>query len=192
MKIFEYIIAMLLIVLGLGITQLLNDAVGTFRRRHTIRMHWIPVAWSALVFLWQMQYLWAIFELDTLIRSWTAAKFVVLLLMALLLFVAGALVVPKADDDQGSDAWRQFLDDGRWSLIALALFFFLAFLSNPVLFGIPLWEPDNVMDLILGLVLFVAQFFRSEKAWGRTTLLFTLLSIAALAMLSPSVYGEIR
>lgn len=190
MRIFEYVVAVLLVVLGLGITQLLNEAVETFRKRRLIRMHWIPMVWVGLVFAWQMQFIWSVFELDELIRSWTLFKFVVLLLMALLLFVAGALVVPKTGDDQGSDAWRQFLEDGRWALVALSVFFFFAFVSNPLFFGISLWEYDNVFDLVLGSLLVAMQFFRSEKMWGFLTLLFAFLSVVAMALLSPSVYAE--
>ena len=189
MRIFEYVAAALLLIVGLGITQLLNDAVEAFRTRHRIRFHWIPMVWVGLVFLWQMQFIWASFELDDLIETWTAFKFVILLLMALLLFVAGALIVPKTTDDEGKDAWKQFLDDGRWALVALACFFFLAFFSNPLLFGVSLWIPGNVLEFFMGLFLILVQFSAAEKVWRWATVIYGLLSFAAVGLLSPAVYG---
>jgi phosphatidylserine synthase len=190
MTIFEYVIVTLLLIAGLGIARLLESAVDTFRLRGKIKLHWIPIAWVALVFLWQMQFLWALFELEGLIRVWNAGRYALLLAMALLLFVAGALIVPSPTDDQGSDSWEQFMADDRWALLALALFFLLAFLSNPILFGIPLWEWDNLFDLILFGVLVFALFLseNSLKTWRWITLVFALLSIAAAVSLSPSSY----
>ena len=188
MTIFEYVIATLLWVAGLAITRLLGDAADTFRTRHLIKLHWIPLVWVALVFLWQMQFLWAIFELGRLIKVWSVFRFGILIFMAILLFVAGALVVPRSTDDQGADALEQFLGDGRWALVFLAGFFLLAFLSNPLLFNISLWELDNVLDLVLGVILLTVQFTRRRIVWAGTTVLFAILSAIALVLLTPATY----
>ena len=188
MSIFEYVVAALLLVVGLGITQLLSDLADTFRGRQRINLHWIPLTWVGLVFVWQMQFIWGIFELNELIKSWTAVNFIILLFMALLLFVAGALVVPKSSDDESWNVWEQFLQDGRWSLVCLSCFFFLAFFTNPVLFEIPLLLPANMMDFVLGTLLIIVQFARSKMIWAVTTIAFTLLTMIALVLLSPAAY----
>jgi hypothetical protein len=54
MSIFEYVTAALLIILGLGITELLNDAISLFRERRRNRPEWIPLAWAAIVFSHQI------------------------------------------------------------------------------------------------------------------------------------------
>lgn len=188
MSIFEYVIAALLLVLGLGITQLLSDAVDTFRSRQRINLHWIPLAWVGLVFVWQIQFIWAIFELNELIKSWTAAKFIVLLFMTLLLFVAGALIVPKVSSDESPDSWEQFLQDGRWSLIFMSCFFLLAFLANPLLFDVPMLLPINLLDFFLCIILILTQFARSETIWASMTIAFTILSMVAIVLFSPVAY----
>ncbi|WP_456451322.1 hypothetical protein [Hydrogenimonas sp.] len=188
MDIFSFVVSALLLVLGLGITQLLEDAVSTFRTRHKMKMDWIPWVWAGVVFVWQMQVVWAVFELSRLIEVWSAARFVLLLSMALLLYVAGALVVPKTEDDQGADAWEQFRQDGRWALVALALFFLLAFFANPVLFGISLWEADNLLELGLAIWLVALQWLPSRRAWAWATPLFALATLVAVVLLSPALY----
>lgn len=188
MDIFSFVVSALLLVLGLGITRLLEDAVTTFRTRRRMKMDWVPWVWVGVVFVWQMQVVWAIFELSRLIDVWSAGRFLLLLAMALLLYVAGALVVPKTFDDQGSDAWEQFRQDGRWALVALALFFLLAFFANPVLFGISLWEADNLLELGLALWLVALQLFRGRRAWALATPLFALATLVAVVLLSPALY----
>ncbi len=189
MTIFEYVTAAILLVLGLGVTQLLSDVVDAFRRRQSYRLHWIPLTWAGIVFAWQMQFLWAVFELQKLNRSWSALDFVILLTLALLLFVAGSLIVPKANDE-ASDAMTQFQQDGRWALVILAVFFFLACFVNVLLFGLSFFDLQNVEDLVLALGLTLTVRAKKEKTWMIATILLGLLSIYAIIDLSPAAYSS--
>lgn len=99
MTIFDYVSATLLIVLGLGITELLNDTVSLFRDRHTQPPEWVSLTWAGIVFSFQMQFIWGVFELDSLIAEWSAFMFIVALLLALLLFAAGAVIIPRPAPD---------------------------------------------------------------------------------------------
>lgn len=187
MSIFEYLVASLMLVIGLGVTQLLSDAVDAFRQRQRYRLHWLPMTWSTIVFAWQMQFLWAIFELQSIQRSWTATEFTILLLLAMLLFVAGALIVPKASDE-AENAFEQFQQDGRWALIVLAIFFVLAYLTNVILFGLSFWNVSNLEDPLLALVLLSSLFAKTQKTWTWITIIFAVLSIYCIVDLSPTAY----
>jgi hypothetical protein len=187
LTIFEYLTAALMLVMGLGVTQLLGDLVDAFRRRQTIRLHWIPLTWAAIVFAWQMQFVWAVFELQTLLRAWRAWEFLMMLFLALLLFIAGSLVVPRASDDAKS-AVEQFRHDGRWTLAILAAFFFLAYFVNIFLFDLEYRDPVDLQDLLLAVALCLTLLARSVKAWAVATVLFALMSAVSIVSLSPSAY----
>lgn len=96
MTAFEHITGILLLIIGLGVTQLLSKLVNRVRRRHEVKLHWIPFAWAVFVFLYQIQFLWWIFELNSLIKTWTPTAYLLLVGYALLLFLAGVLVSPRA------------------------------------------------------------------------------------------------
>ncbi len=68
MSAFEYFSVALSFVLGLGLTRLLLGALYVFRARERQRVHWIPILWAASIFLFQIQYWWAVFELRVLIE----------------------------------------------------------------------------------------------------------------------------
>jgi hypothetical protein len=74
---------------------------------------------------------------------------------------------------------------GRW---CFRPFFLLAFLSNPFLFDIPVMETDNLPDLVLCVVLPAVQFSRRKIVWAGATALFTVISLVALALLTPAAY----
>lgn len=188
MSVFEYVTGAILLILGLAVTQLLTDVVNAFRRRQTTPLQWVPMTWAAVIFAWQMQFLWAVFELHTLVDAWTAGQFLLMLVLTLLLFVAGALVVPSATDET-VDGWEQFQRDGRWSLAVLAAFFFLAYFVNVALFDIGYVATANLQDLGLGAFLLVTLFARSRTAWARLTLAFAAWSAVAIVLLSPAFYS---
>ena len=185
MNIFEYVVAILMLILGLGVTALLGDVVDAFRNRHKTRLHWIPLIWAAIVFIEQMQFLWAIFELNYLIQSWTAEEFIVMLCLALLLFVAGSLVVPRGDHD-GMDSWELFQQNGRWSLAVLACYQLIAFIVNPLFFDIPIFDLHNLPNLLLGIFLITLLFIQNRKARAWGTVAYSVLIVSVIALLSPA------
>ena len=187
MDVFSYVTATIMLIMGIGITQLLGDVVDAFRSRQIYRLQWIPMTWAAIVFAWQMQFLWAILELEALQADWTAFEFAILLILALLLFIAGSLVVPRASDES-PDAYEQFHQDGRWTLLVLSVFFFLAYIVNVFLFRLNWLSPINLEDPVLGLALLIAVFRKKRSTWAVTTILFALASIVAIANLSPRYY----
>lgn len=131
---FEFITVALSFILGLGITQVLLSAIAVFRSRDRVEVDWIPLAWAAIILLWQLQYWWAVFELNTLVHAWTLLHFIALVAMALLLFVAGALVLPSPDQDAAERVRGTFQRDGRWALIFLSAYFASGLATNWFLF----------------------------------------------------------
>ena len=94
---FEFVTVAVSFILGLGVTQLLSAAVATFRARHRLHLEWLPLLWALSIFLWMFQFWRAIDELASIFDSWTTSRFVTVLSMAMLLFTAGALVLPAYD-----------------------------------------------------------------------------------------------
>lgn len=187
MSIFEYLNTGIMLILGIGVTQLLSDCVDAFRLRQSSRLHWLPLTWAGLVFAWQMQFLWAVFELQSLETKWTGGEFILMIHLALLLFVAGSLVVPKASDET-PNALTQFQQDGRWTLLVLAVYFLLAFGANIVMFEVHFWQLGNLGNLLLSMVLLFTLFSDKEKHWTIGTMVFTLLSVVCIVLDSPRSY----
>ncbi len=125
------------IILGMGMTRLSSDAITLFRSRHNVQIDWIPLVWAVCIFIWQIQYLWAIIELPAIVQEWTLFDFFILLFLSLSLFVSAALVFPDNQLHAGARLEDNFLRDGRWSLIALSAWGFTAVLADLTLFNEP-------------------------------------------------------
>lgn len=124
------------LILGLGMTHLLSSTVGIFRVRGRETLDWIPFAWAGCVFIWQLQFWWAIIELPCMIHSWDLGAFLIMVVLTILLYLAASLVLPPAGTDLTAGLGALFARDGRWALVALSVYNVGAVLANWMLWDV--------------------------------------------------------
>lgn len=185
---FKWITVTISIVLGVGITGMLSGAVALFRARGTVRFDWIPLVWAGCIFLWQLQYWWAVIELSGIVRTWTILEFSVLLLLVILLYVSSALVLPPQPVSNGSDLAAAFEHDGRWALIFLSAYFGVALVAN-----VYLWQTTSLnytQALDFALIVVPILYLRTQERRGRgfVTVFYALLSLVSAWLASPKAY----
>lgn len=185
---FQWITVTVSIVLGLGITGMLSSVVALFRARGTVRFDWIPFVWAGCIFVWQLQYWWAVIELSALVRTWTILEFAVLLLLVLLLFVASALVLPAQPVEKGGDMAASFEHDGRWALIFVAAYFAVALVANCYLWRTKVFTYTEAIDLAL--VLLPILYLRTKPRRSRAfiTVTYAVLGLIGAWIASPKAY----
>jgi hypothetical protein len=110
-------------VLGLGVAQILNAIAAAFRERDHHALHWIPIAWALLLFFYHVQFWFGFLRLATTIQTWTWAWYMYMLFLAVLLYVAGALVLPGRGTSARGALREDFETRGRSALIPLAIYF---------------------------------------------------------------------
>jgi len=176
------------IILSLGITRLCSDTVSLIRSRRRVRMDWVPLIWAACIFIWQIQYLWAIVELPSLIRTWTLPEFTVLLSLSLALFFAAALVLPDQELESGARLEDNFILHGRWALIALSAWGFLAVLVDLWMFSDSLLSQGTVLMIIVASVPLLFLAAKSRRTRVGITVVNLVLTLWAAWIQSPKAY----
>jgi len=149
---FEFLTVALSFVLGLAVTVLLTSFVNAFRSRRKTRMSWLPLAWAVYVLVTQFETWWEIYGLAST-EIWSVGSFILLLLVALTLFLAGALILPSGVGDYPEDLDKYFREDGRWGLALVAAFCLTGITANTVLFNLPLLGRMNLWNAFaIGLI----------------------------------------
>ncbi len=164
---FEYFSVALSFVLGLGVTRLLSSAVFLFRRRDRVRLTWMPFAWALSVFFWQLQYWWSIFELQLRDEPWTPFLFGIYIVLALLLYLAAALILPPNDSELSEDLEASFAKDGRWALLVLSAYFVGGWVVSYVYWAQPWFSVPGILTLVavaLPIAFLVARGSRVKAA----------------------------
>ncbi len=181
MTVFEFATVAVSFILGLAVTYLLESMVQAFRARRACRLHWLPFVWVGFVLVHQFQFWWALYEIHTM-PSISVGIFGLLLFLSGLLFLAGALVLPSGEAEYPEDLAAYFITDGSWGVGAVALFNFMAVVTNVLLFGTPAIETANLLNLAL-VVIAVLVVVTRVRAWqiGLTFTYFVVLVIAEVA-----------
>ena len=188
MTIFEFLTVAISFVLGLGITHLLSASIFVFRNRDALRPHWIPAVWATAIFLFQLQFWWALFELSEVITVWTARNFLALLCGALLLYVASALALPTRLEKPEETLLENFERNGKWSLLFLAIYPLYGIWVNRTLFGTPLAGTISAYSLVLAALPAVYLAVRNLRVRGGLTIAFLLMGVLTAMKASPGAY----
>ena len=121
----EYLIALVSIIVGLGLTDLARSLRELVRPARTVHWHWLPLAWAAIAFLVIVQIWWQSFRFLQKEALAHAAVFTPVLLGFLLLYLICAFALPDPDRTRlGTDGART--SDTRAVLDLEAFYFSVA------------------------------------------------------------------
>lgn len=90
----EYLIALISIIIGLGLTDLARSLRDLIRPGRGVKWHWLPLAWTGVVFMLVVQLWWNSFEVLQRDLFADALAFLPFLLMFLVLYLACSFALP--------------------------------------------------------------------------------------------------
>lgn len=134
MDAFSYLSVLISIVVGLALAHLLAGFAAMVRARASVRAYWPLAAQMALMFLIQVQLWWALFSLRE-VRYWSFPEFLVVLMQAVLVYLATAFLVPKVRAGEHIDLKECYFREAHWYFGALLLAVLDSLAKNLVLFG---------------------------------------------------------
>lgn len=184
---FEFLTVAISFVLGLAVTVLLTSLITAFRARRKTRMDWLPFAWAAYLLVIEFEVWWELYGLVSM-EHWSVGAFVLVLLIALLLFAAGALILPTSVSDYPEDLDQYFREDGKWGVALVGAFQVTAQVANIALFDIPWFGYMNIWNAVaIGLILsFIVAKQRAVRSM--TTVVFGIWVGVYLWVFVPTTY----
>ena len=96
MTIFEYVMVLVSIIIGLGIARMLDGILRILRSGRPYRTYWVHSLWLALTFF-EMVGHWAYRWTYQARADWTLFELLFFLLPTILLFLASGLLFPEAE-----------------------------------------------------------------------------------------------
>lgn len=114
---FGYIMVLVSIIIGLGITHLLMGAAAIVDRvasgSRRLRPSAAFFAWLGVIFFWLVQFWWWEFRFIHYVSVWTISLYYFLVLYAVTLFLLAAVLVPR-DWDSLDDLGTYLIDRRHW------------------------------------------------------------------------------
>jgi len=116
MNVYEFILILSSIIVGLGVAELFGGVVRILRGE--LRVGGLHSVWVALVFLFQVQWLWASWELHAR-GTWIFPELIVFIIGPIGYYMAAALLFPAKDSERSLDV--HLLDRRRPFFLILVL-----------------------------------------------------------------------
>lgn len=156
---FEYIMVMVSIIQGLGLTLALR---GISRLIRSPRRESAVVIWAVFLVFLYLQNWWAFWDMAA-VDEWNLLKFLFISLYVCVMYAMTELMLPMASTPE-TDWSDHFLSVRKWFYGMMVSLVFLGVSLNVYISGIPLWHPYRAMQFtVLGLAI-VGWFARPLAA----------------------------
>jgi hypothetical protein len=203
----EYLIALISIIVGLGFTDLAQSLRELVRPSRPVKWHWLPLLWTANIFLIALQLWWASFNVLQSEIFGRALAFLPYLLLFVGLYLACAFALPdlrwgpstsasspESTGNDGLDLEAFYFSEGhrRWFFGTLIGVTFLSqIISLPLFFvqgKLTLFQASTLFGQNALLAALLAGLILTSRWWahaGVGVLLFAALVYALGAGVSP-------
>jgi hypothetical protein len=177
---FEYVIVLISIILGLGITLVLTGVAEMIKRWKTIKHFWPYQIWIALTFILHLQEWWTTYELRS-VAVWTLPSFLFVASYPILLFILANLLFPTDWSKEGLDLKEFYFDNYKKFFACAIVLAGLSILQNVLLSG---YQLKNQSVQISILIIFSFMLIRPT----RNVIVHTLLALLMLVTMLISLF----
>jgi hypothetical protein len=182
MEPFEYLTVLVSIIVGLGLSHLLETAARLIQMRDRIRLFGPTLLWMGLLFVLQIQIWWAAFEWQSS-GTWTFFPFLLFLALPIGAYLLSVLLVPDLDEPEGTDLKASYFANRRWFFAVLALLPVLSLIHEQMHAGFIQQDADAAFRLGFVAVALVGLGVRRESAHWILTVGFGLGFAVYVALL---------
>ena len=171
---FEYVIVLVSIILGLGITTILTGVAELIKHTSAVRLYAPYIIWILLVFVLHIQDWWVSYELKS-IQVWELPLFLLIILYPINLYILAHLLFP-AGLSKEFDSKVFYLDHFPRLFYGSALLVLLSTIQNIGFSGLSVGS--QLPKLVVALVIALVALFKV-----RSNILHFALAIILLASL---------
>ena len=164
MEMFNYVMVLASVIIGLGIAHLLQGVGGIVEHPRREKVYWVHLLWVGVIFLRAIFWWWFEFELSK-IPQWTFTLYLFVLAYAVLIYLWCALLFPR--DLHGYDGFKDYFYSRRAWFFGLLVVGQLVDIADTLSKGLAHFESlgPSYLAVIGGVsvLLLIAMRTRSER-----------------------------
>lgn len=159
---FEYVIVLVSIVLGLGITQLVTGAADIIHHWERVKLYWPHLLFILLIFFLHLQEWWVLFDLRQHQR-WRLATFFFTILYPINLFILARILFPAGQNQDTVDLRSFYFSNYRKFFLMTASLAAISFVDNVFMNDYPL--NDQLIHVALFAIMGTGAARGFQKEW---------------------------
>ena len=190
MSLFEFVMVLVSIVIGLAIGEFLTGALRVLRSEHPPRLYWVHLSWALWVLFSLIDhwlYRWGYNGVD--MGAWSVWHIVLFMVPTLLLFVIAGLVFPVGTDQIELETF--YFGRRKVLFATLLLLYFLYSVESWVLAGYEFGFRGDVLRAVGGLLLIVLIISERRSVHAAGALLSWVLLFIGVSSLFGGTRGQI-
>ncbi len=161
---FSFVMVLLSIIVGLGVTELLTNFARQIQNRRKSTFYWVHTALAFLVFIALLQQWWESWD-QRFVETWSFLTLLMMLGAPVGLYVISHLLFPE--DTREVDFYDHYYRNSRVTYLIGALTVVTATLYRPLSFGDDVIDPDNLTSVLI-LAAFLALSFSKKRMLHHT------------------------
>lgn len=189
MDMFNYVMVLASIIIGLGMTHLLHGIAQMIQHPGRAKLHWVHLVWVAGAFFQAIFWWWWQFRLTTN-ATWTFQFYLFLLFYAFIIYLRCALLIPS--DLQGYDGYKDYFYSRRRWLFGICIVQVLVDLGDTLFKGMAYFASLGIGYPIASAVLLtlfsIGAISRNERFHG----FLAVTLVAYQLLLALSYYGTMH
>lgn len=176
---FEYVVVLISIILGLGITQIMTGVADLVHQWEKVKLYWPHTLWVVLAFIMHVQEWWITYDLKQAFDTWRLPTFLFFTLYPVTLFIFARILFPYAPADGPVDMKLFYYANFRKFLLLFMVLILLSIISNVIVFGF-------TIDQLLLVALFALTAWIAVRN-QRNEMLHKALAVSLLVVLVISI-----
>jgi hypothetical protein len=160
LTLFEYLAVIVSVVIGLGLTRILEGVGRVLQARAQVHLYWVHLVFTGIVFLGHLLFWW-LFWSSREVEAWSFFPFLFLLLQPIILYLLAGLCFPDFSERGPIDFRAFYYRNHRWFFGLFALLMVLISLRDILFRAVPLISQGNAVKAGV-LVIALVGFMRSS------------------------------
>lgn len=173
---FEYIVVLISIILGMGITQVLTGTASIVQRWNQVTLYWPHTIWIVLVFVFHVQEWWVTYELRTY-EYWRLPVFLFIILYPMNLYILARLLFPVRWNKDPIEFKEYYFANCRKLFLLVFTLSVLSVMQNVFIGGADFTE--EYLQLFVASLSFAVVVFHVRTRWVHEAIAVVLLIAAA-------------
>ncbi len=113
---FDYLLVLVGVVLGLGITQVLTGFANLIQHRNRVKAYWVQALWMALMFLLQVEHWYTVQQWREVVGLGDEFfAYLATLFVPFTLFITTVVIVPAIPPEGEFDCRADYYQNARWT-----------------------------------------------------------------------------
>jgi hypothetical protein len=176
-SLFEYLAVIVSVVIGLGLTRILQGVGELLEAREKVRLYWVHLVFTGIVFMGHLLFWW-LFWSSREVEAWSFFPFLFLLLQPIILYLLAGLCFPDFSEPGRIDFRAFYYRNHRWFFGLFALLMVLISVRDILFRSVPWISQGNAVKAGVLLIALVGAV--SSRPWIHA-ILALLGTIAMLA-----------